>query len=208
MGPNEMTEAGELNLVLSRRFGIQVAPAQNMATEFFPNIIMESESLEWGFLGGRKYLIAFNQQNGVAAETQALIFTNPAGSGVIAVITKAIFGNEGADETDFGWAIAAPTSFGRGVHRDSRLMGNPITGPSGVCTWGARTNAAATILNRMGRCAGDLADGAQPVEGFVIAPGGRMAFSPVSQDINVRGTIWWYERVAAADELRGALSQI
>lgn len=47
MGLNDLQFGQQLNEILRRRFGVQEQPAPVMATEFFPNVILEAERPEW-----------------------------------------------------------------------------------------------------------------------------------------------------------------
>jgi len=82
-------QVGRFNALLSKLFGITGAPSPVLATDVFPNIVVESDRPEWSFLKGEKLLGGYyGLAAGGAGTYGKLQLWNPAGSGVLAVVEK------------------------------------------------------------------------------------------------------------------------
>lgn len=199
---NEMTDGSDLNQVLTRRFGIQGAPSPNMASEFFPNIVLEAERPEWGFLSGERHysINGADAAGGVGVYSHLHLF-NPSGSGIIAVIEKVIMrALTTQDVLIYGWCN---TNANDGASYARSLDSREVTRRS-ACQMGTFTGVAS--VNRiLGEWSPPLADDSLPMcQGIVLGPGSEFIVRPTTDNIGLQGMIQWRERAATQGELRSA----
>ena len=206
MPQNEMGFGAGLNQLLQRRLGVEgFPPAPMVASELFPTLCLESDRPEWHFLSGSR-LCAGTIDNAAAG---AGIFSfggvvNPAGSGVIAVVTR-VQTTEGANpsqnhELGIGLSSALGTTTVSGFFRDGRwgATRNPTcllsqhTSASGLLNVGARIQQVSGYTNN------ELA--------YILTPGYSFGIRPVGANLLIRASFEWYERSVNPGELIGAVS--
>lgn len=123
-GTNEI-QVGRFNAVLQKVLAIKEgAPAPTLAPEITPAIILENDRPEWYYPGGVRLAGGGTRVGPVIGELPQLQLFNPAGSGILVVVTKVIVSSATAiTATEFwtGWSRSAlPSSSGNKGPRDSR----------------------------------------------------------------------------------------
>jgi hypothetical protein len=195
---NEINE-GSLNSIVSRRFGMKGAAAfPAVAPELFPNITLENDRVEWGFLKGERIFARAINVNAVGAQFSH-IQIRMASRNMIAVIERVISNTANqcsilranADGGLVGWVG------GVGVARDLR---DTQTGSgSEIATLNsalAATGSSMGILNAVG----------QQIEPGIVMAANKVplqsvifAANTVNQAMNL--TLFWRERAALPGEL-------
>jgi len=187
-------ETGRYSDLLRRYLGMKgvSAVSSELSPEIAPTFVLESERPEWEFLKNEKLMAGVFTVASVALENSVYRLRNPAGSGVVAVVTQFTMGWTDStavgiverDDDNGNLATVLPT-----VSRDTRLpvlnassligsTGNNVT-LSGESWW---TNREEGNVSRV-----------QHVD-FVLTEGNELDFASVTVDRSIRGFVHWRER--------------
>lgn len=204
--PNEI-QTGRLNAILHKLLGItEGAPAPSLAPDVFSMLALEVDRPEWKFLAGErlccasKYLAA-----GGAGQYTSFILWNPAGSGILAVVTR-IFNHLGAAATyvvranatePSGAGYASAASY-RGL-RDFRYAPSPTAKPT--CLLYYQTTASPAGINVLGQWR--IGAGGEIRDIDVVLPPGT-GLSCENSTVNTEASVgfFWRERALEPSETR------
>lgn len=202
---NEILD-GELNQLLVRRLGMHGgAPAPALFPEISPSLVLENDRPEWSFLKNERLFGICDLQVGAAGEQTVGTLFNPAGSGVLAVVTRVSMSHNVASRI----LLSIDNGINLGDF-DTTHLPQPRDGrqPFGVST-------GATLF--VG--SGDLVGGFnppnplhvfQPVAGgitevydqpIVLTPGTGLFWDTDTNNVQVRFGFAWRERRALGVEL-------
>jgi len=200
---NELLGGEGVNLILSKRFQIQGAAAPFMASEMFPNITLENDRPEWGFLAGTRIAGSTATLGGTAAENSQVGVRNPAGSNVIIVVTRASLGN----------AHSAAAALQLRIGLSPTVDADTLPAPRDT-RWGSlNANTVGLVFVRSGALLGrplmqftsnatfNLHDLQGP---WVLGPGGFLLGAQVTVNRAMNASYEWYERAAKPGELQAA----
>lgn len=196
---NELTEFGQINGGLARRYGAQSPLVHTMASDGFPIIHVGDDgmdsSLAW--LAQLRLCSGFVSQAQDAANQSAIALVNPASSGSIAVLDRVdLF--VGAAGIVYITSSVGPTFVGGpGYIRDTRAWRTSIQRTS--CQLSAAVGAFSSTLGRY-----RIVTAAQTYEirgPWVITPGQLIAFANDQVNISMSATFYWRERRVGSQEL-------
>lgn len=166
---------------------------RELGPEIHPIFDVEPGPPDWQYLAAVRRMSGFANQAAVAAEFQEIIFSNPVGSGVIAVLEEMGMSCTTTCVFQVGYGSSAAT--GQGPSLDTRWF-VPATGPVGraACRISARTNAASSLLT--GNYVTDLlANTPWAIRpGWVLTPGFNIVVAPTVQNLAIRAWFQWRER--------------
>lgn len=190
---NEVGE-GQLNSILVRRLSMKVpTAAPSVAPELFPNLTLENDRPEWGFLKGEYRWARASVGAAAVGNLTWCALRNPAGSGIIAVVKQVTQSSTARATLYLGYQ--SPTTLvnsASGIALDSRqpsnsqcfvLDGNNVGVPAGFST------LAIVVAN----VAFD-----EPV---VVAPGAWLLCLNTSTNLAMPYSFCWTERQAVTGEL-------
>lgn len=206
---NEMDDGGPLNQVLSRRFGVSGPPSPTVASDVFPTVEVGDEGMspEYHFLAGSRLALAGFVDSAVSAQNSAGHLTNPANSGVIAVLERIIVQNSTtaartAAIRNEGGPLSAMDTSPAGFFRESRL--NFETARSTLQV-GNNTSASqpGQIVMRV----------VVPPESnlilripWVLGPQSRIIVEYLTTNNGITGNFVWRERALVRGEVQGAIT--
>lgn len=197
-------EIGEYGLdqLLTRRLttpGGSVAPS--VAPELFPGITLENDRPEWGYLKGE---IPYARSAGPAApvNNQFLILRNPAGSGILAVVSlcqaQASTGSVRLYVAPIG-NLATGVNGGGGASRDGRIT---------LVSGGIHVRVSTCLLFTADAVAPGFNDSFRSVssafaftEPIILAPGTDVGIMAATATATLGGGFSWTERRAQPGEL-------
>lgn len=208
---NELTELGDLNTALARRWGAQGRLVHTMASDLFPVVAVDgSKDPDLFFLAGER-LCGTQQQVAAAGVGQNGIITlqNPTGSGVVMTLLGA---NAQAEaDTYLQWMMIL-----EGDPDNATLTGNaPVRGELTDARWGFGNRAAGVLATwatagitlgaRVARTvalANTMQRFSNPV---VLTPGSQ--FYVLNENANqlMSGAFFWSERRLTAWERRAGV---
>lgn len=200
-------EIGRFSDLLRRSLGMkgQTSVAADLSPEVSPTIELESAgSQEWDFL---KQLRQLGMAQSIAANVGAgaqLMMRNPAGSGVIAVISEIRIIPSGAATLalTFDRVLVDLVSTALTVARDSRWLPSVIGQQATMVVTFANATGAVPVGNGT-LYVGDQAAGTtfQWTNQIVMGPGSRVIFGSTSANVEVRVSASWRERQILPMEL-------
>lgn len=189
-------QIGRFNRALSRLFRIADTPAPSVAPEIMPVHIASPDGPENVVLREERRYIFGQGQVGTALLTGVISLTNPAGSGILAIIEEVMVASSAPESVFFGGNDTTPSG-------GAPFSGFPLDSRIG-------TGASVAFVSSLG-LAGPSLLGGQAVIGSnvtlflpvraVLAPGTSFR---VTGQIGVQTTIAsfiWRERTAAPEEL-------
>lgn len=205
--PNELGAGEGVNSILARRFEIQPNPAPYMGSELFPCIVLENDRPEYHWLGGSRLYAARRTDAATAANFSIVGLSNPAGSGVLAVLEKIVFENNDAGVKTFqvfcrgAGALAAFDAQAGAISTDSRNGWS--TAFRSACQVGDLTQAATTgqLMFNVEVPATSMFTLDWP---FILGPQSQVLIIPTAVNLNSRAQFFWRERTANPAELTGA----
>lgn len=190
---NEISDKGQLNQLMQRRLNMTgSAPAPSLLPEIGPQLVLENDRTEWGYLKG-EYLFA----RGVAAGAPGaglhtgLILENAPNSGLLVVIERVVGTVASRTGTDITTAGIIIVNSSLGPRRDVRTPG---TGRAGILQV---TQATANLFARQEHLPANVPSTTE----YVIPPG---TFFQVMAEAAATGGTWsisWRERIAMPGEL-------
>lgn len=205
MAQNELEDGASINLVLSRRFGVQGAPAPFMASEVFPTLAMEGPSAppEYHFLGGSRLVAGQRLDTAAAANFSHAGLQNPLESGALIVVHRIIL-NESAGVNDtlivaIGGQAAAFVGAVGGEFRDTRQGFGANTGSAGKIFISTQATQLGREMFRVRMETQSTLAIDQP--GIVLGPGGFCVCRPNGQNSQVDASFLWVERALTKGEL-------
>jgi len=168
--------------------------------EVFPVFDLENVPAELMVLGGWRLAMRGTNIAGVAAQEQASQLFNPAGSGMIMVLTRVDLSTSSTQRIHLRMDTTQLTSSnGFGQFRDARA-GDPITDAAvgntriqanlsitAISAISALSQTTVTIRDENGLC--------------VLMPGNGFTVGTSISNTNLTAAYWWRERVAEAAEL-------
>jgi len=190
---------------IRRAFGIREGAVQVVSPEIQPSFDVQLRPEYWALAGGDLGSIA-GTLNALAGNFSAVIFANPANSGVIDIITEVTVTNGAADVVNIfpGLNPALGTLAGRGGRTDTRRMGTAAT-PTLQTSLTVRTLqqvASLIIFGANCRRVRNTAAGYMPVIGeWVLGPGGILICETGSVNELLDASCSFRERAATADEI-------
>ena len=194
---NEIDEGG-LNAILTRRLGMPGgSPAPSLAPEIMPQMVLENDRPEWGWLKGEMLCAASGFEAALLGNRSYYEFVNPTTSQSIITIDYV----ENITANDL---IVARAAF-------STALGG-TTENAGVCDlrFRFRTNqmqlfrgqALAAALTTQGTFAVLSENSLHPFTGAIIMPPGSLVrIFGVTDNSAIAFNIRWYERIAQSGEL-------
>lgn len=193
---------GGLDQVLAKRLltpGGAVAPT--VAPELFPNLTLENDRPEWGYLKG-EYPCSFSRNPPAPVNVQYVLLTNLAGSGMLAVVQR-IQAVVSAGLTTLyvvpTGSIASGISNVAGMFRDGRataFAGGVFTKRSVLVTQVA--DAAASSVAPHARSTGLTFDYRDPI---ILSPGTSVILMGSNVAATMVADFAWTERRANPGEL-------
>lgn len=211
MGTNELAGGDRTNLILSRRFDIQGAPAPFMASEIFPQIVLENDRPEYEWLGLGRLCSAPSFIAAAVGNFGVCGLINPAGTGTLAVLKSFTVWNNTTGGTQSGFlGILGANQNGLslsdpGFLRDSR--GGFAAGRRSTLRTIAAISATVPVEGRIDEFLvpdDGSYTGSAPV---VLAPNSCLYAAWEVQNVDM-WVIWrWTERAAEQSELLGAFGQ-
>lgn len=201
--PNEI-QIGRLNAVLYKLLDMKEgAPAPQLTGEVVPGLVLESDRIEWKFLGGERIMAGRATPGAAAGEITAAQLLNPAGSEVLIILEACVFSTSSNTGVLFGFTQADIGSDGSltASSRDTRVT--PLTGNVGVGRINGVTQVGSAIT---GPIVGDLYGLANTPMRYpgqvVLAPNMGFVAETGSANIAVRSTWIWRERRLEMSETR------
>lgn len=211
MAQNELAGGDRTNLILSKRFDVQGAPAPFMASEIFPNVVLENDRPEWEWLGLGRLCTAALFIAGAVGNNGVCGLINPAGSGVLAVVKRIVVLSQETSVMTGGIDCGSATTSGltadkRGNFRDSRSGFASGRQSSVTCfdAISATVPSEARLDEFVLAANGDMWVSTVP---YVLAPNSSIYASMDTQNIDCWTTWQWTERKAEQGELIGAFGQ-
>lgn len=203
--PNEI-QTGRYNAILHKLLGItEGAPAPSLAPDLFAMLALEVDRPEWRFLAGQrlcsggKYLAA-----GGAGNFNSFVLWNPAGSGILAVVTDLANAFNSARVFTLRANATEPSGAGYGSTayrglRDFRYTPSATAKPT--CLLYSMATAAPVginVLTQLNLTAGGVIQNL----GIVIPPATGLSFEDSVANQEDRIALAWYERVYEPSESR------
>lgn len=192
---NEIDEGG-LNAILTRRLGMPGgSPAPSLAPEIMPQMVLENDRPEWGWLKGEMRCAgSFFSAALIGNRSMVQLYNPPSSQSIVTIdYIENITGNDIE------------------VHRAavSQLIGGGSTLYAGVCDlrFRFRTMQLQTTSHQAGMVATQgtfayLNSTLHPFEGDIIMPPNSLVFVTAASDNQaIEFNIRWYERVAQSGEL-------
>lgn len=209
MARNEMTEGEGLNRILSNVYGIQGPPAQFMASEVFPMLVMGNERPEWQALEGRRLAHAqFTDGAVVGQYSRGGIWNRPSKNAIVVVEHVNAY-RSAASASDYELRIGVSNQEGPSIwdstletqFRDTRWMND-------VGTKVPTTNAVIlTSVNQIGKAIEtfylDQYDNWQLDGPIVLGPGGYLLLQAGNTNQQTLGSMQFIEWAARPGELLG-----
>lgn len=205
MGQNEMTEGAGVNLILSKKFGVVGAPSPLMASEIFPNVILQNDRPEWPFLEGDKIAGGFIQDAGVAAQISHVGLHNPADSGILVVVQSILVDITGGDtRIDLGVTPDATDTLTTGTPRDTRFEFRRAGGPETTALLFTLTQVGTITATQLAQLTHNVSSVIVPYKvPIVLGPDGFVMVRGVGTNQAVGASFNWVEQKAASGELQG-----
>lgn len=191
---NEIDEGG-LNSILVRRLAMKTgSPAPSIAPEIMPDLTLESDRPEWGYLKGEMLCSGAFEQLLVAGLFSVLTLRNPSGSGLLATISR--IQNTGAApfrvcRIAFGTEAMTTTAYA-GV-QDLRFRFRTMAMQTA-------TSTPAAVANQGVFCNLDTAFRVFP-GAIVLPPGSAVQLQTLAVNTTLAAEVSWYERAAQGGEL-------
>jgi len=204
MAQNEMDSGARLNNILSKRFEIEGAPAPFMASELFPNVVLELDRPEWKWLANEKPGWGYRFQAAVAGQ-YSFVALSVSQDSVLVVVEAAYVWSPAQCFIGIDNDIASYTSSGTFYARDSRFGYEP----TGVKVRNV-ASAAALIPDMWYVQAAPGGVTSMPgVVNVLPAPvvlhkGFSLVIRTGTQNTNLTAGFVWREREASPGELRAA----
>jgi hypothetical protein len=203
--------AGRFNGILTKSLGMKdSAPAPSLSTDIQAMIALEVDRPEWHFLGGTRPF-GMNQvlaAGGVGNRSEIQCF-NPAGSGMLVVVTRVKITAAAAGFTSAGVRIS-PTQLGTLVNNrspflDSRLLVTTSAAMQAATQLRTKNNAGITadatatwLMN-----VAIQGDSQTPDDWFqVLAPGSGVIAEPGADNVGITACFLGYERALEPSEIR------
>lgn len=197
------------NAALARRYDTPNDPVQTIASDAFPIIGISDELVdpEMHYLRGSKLCGATITDGAVAASNSHVLLINPAGSGVLAVVTQIsilsaatsmtlalLFASTGApDSTAVGLVLDSRARFDTGdAGRSQLIVGNRTI-------VGATVGEAVYTVN--GATAAEIVT--LPIR-IILDPGNTLVVRSDTVQVPVQASFLWRERRLDLGEQRGA----
>ena len=193
-----------LNLVLSRAFGVQGAPAPFMASEIFPMVVLGNDRPEWGFLQNCRYAQGRGLDAANAGDTSHVGLQNPVGSGAIMVIERIMMANTTANALTLNLAIGigiTPDASGGETFLDTRY-GVAANFPTGNIVLLTQVAGVGTLIDQVRVTANSVLTYPGP---FILGPGGFFVVRGAAANQSATAAFRWYEYSASDGELLNAL---
>lgn len=192
---------------LRRRFQIagQDIVIPELAGQLVPVLVMEADPPEWLVLSGTRLVGGSMSIGGVAGEQSLNQLFNPAGSGIIAVITNVAYRIGAADASPAIWKrhdTALTTAVADFAFRDTRLG---ITAPVCQMRTGSSVPAVGTPFGRAftnGAAHGTASTYFFYDEPIVLTPGRGVLLETSGANQTLTSSFFWKERPAAPWELQ------
>jgi len=186
-------ETGRFSDLLRRYLGMKGVSvvSSELSPELSPILVLESERPEWEFLKNEKLMASVFAQGGVVGQNTLYRLRNPAGSGVVAVITRFMITTDlteiviaERDDDNGNLATVLPT-----VSRDTRL---PVLNASSLIASQANN---VVVTGESWWTARLLAnsDAPQDVQ-FVLTAGHEIDLVQLGANVAIRGWVHWRER--------------
>ena len=205
---NEMDDGQDLNILLSRRLGVQRAPSPNVASELFPSIVLELERVEWGFLGGERTFERWIKSAATVAKFGSCGVMNEPGTGVLGVVKR--FSGLAVTSGVLQWGYGPTVGTGvPGFACDSRISGTPSAPATGGVQSSLRINnnlndSTPVWSIQLGEYK-HTAGLSFTIQGpWVVAPGSAFWVSHNTADKELSVAFRWTERSANSSELQSA----
>ena len=206
---NEMDDGSHLNLILTRRLGVQGAAAPNVASELFPCIVLENDRPEWGFIKREKHCQQTMTGAAVAGELTSVGIANmPGGTGVLAVCNRIYLSNTQTTPFDMNVGFNVLQSLGAVT---SQPKGHPVDS-----RWGSEDpSLTGFIRDQVAGLATGMtvqrivvpANATVELNGaWVLAPGSFLFVEARGAAQEVMASFQWTERAATEGELLGAIA--
>lgn len=212
MAYNEIL-VGRLPRSLAALYGIKGdTPSPTLAGEIMPVHLLE-EAAEHRFLEGWNRYAAFNDQTGSAGNNSYIYFSNPATSGVIAVIEKLKFSIPvGAANSAVQLAMISPA-----IAPFNVAASIPLDQRQFLPTAGFLGGAACSLSRNSGVLPNAFTFDIYPFSGagsqifdilfsehqeIVIIPNVSLIVEFANANLELQATMWWRERVLEQSELR------
>lgn len=182
--------------VFARIFGVdELNAVKQLAPEVLPVTSPWERPEFWAFLGGR-LCCDFSDVGAVAAQLGAVTLTNPANSGIMAIVTRVVVGVA----TTPVWGVNLGDGGGTelGLSRDMRTQ--RAGGAAGLAAGvGCRLNATTNVSFAWIR-SGVLQPGVNDLE-VILSPGSMFGVGGDTVNTQLRCGLEWRERPAMDDEL-------
>ena len=172
--------------------GVEVVSAE-LSPEISPVIILEDNTTEWQFLQAVRLCVSSFIQQGVALQNTIIRARNPAGSGVIAVVTRVAYSPNITSQFLMGFANTLadlPTAAATAV-RDHR--------------WASAANPTTLVVSRSNDVGFSFSDSLWATDSlgftpqlfdspFVILPGETIEMGTTTPEVTLRMGLSWTER--------------
>jgi hypothetical protein len=191
---NEIDEGG-LNSILVRRLAMKTGTAApTIAPEIMPDLTLESDRPEWGFLKGEMLCSGAFEQLLVAGTFSVLTIRNPTGSGILTTISR--IQNTGTAafrvvRIAFGTEAMTTTAYA-GV-QDLRFRFRTMSTQTATSTPAAVANQGVfAILDTGFRVFPEY---------LVLPPGSAVQLQAITLATDLKAEVSWYERPVQSGEL-------
>jgi hypothetical protein len=198
--PINEIQVGRFNGILHKLMNMsEGAPSPSLATDIFPNIVLENDRPEWVYLAGGRLVNITLYDPPAAGNYSSVIFRNPSGSGVLAVVQGVRFLLSGAANVIMGYRTGATVAGGdfHGLARDTRMAG-----ALSACFLNALTQAAAIGYVQYVVPFPAAAVVEEDQQAWVVSPGWDLYFYPDVQNVGIRASVSWRERALEPSETR------
>lgn len=193
--------------ILAKLLGMKENPAAQLATEIFPQLVLETQRPEWEFLGGSKLCQGAVSTGAVVGQQGHHKLLNPFGSGTLVILERVTFGAFSSREVVAGTSGSGTLANGpfQTAVRDARF--GPLTiWPAAVPQTAAQLFTANAVgsahVNECFRAQNVvLAD--LPVTPVILVPGTAYVVTNVTLNSTCSVTWQWRERVLQPDEVLG-----
>lgn len=192
---NEIDEGG-LNAVLTRRLGMPGgSPAPSLAPEIMPQLVLESDRPEWGWLKGEMRCSGYFYAGAVAGQYAYIQFYNPPSSQSIITIdyVENIDANDILVQRSAASILAAGSTLYGGVN-DLRFRFRTMQLQT------TTVNSAVFPASQGTFCS--LSSILHPFNGAIVLPPDSLAIITAADvNHNIACNVRWYERIAQSGEL-------
>lgn len=202
--PINEIQQGRFNAVLRKLFSMDVgAPSPTLATDIFPTVQLEGDRPEYEFLAGSRLCVGQGVGGAGGAGTYSRSsLVNPAGSGVLAVVTHYGVAVGSAGDVYFvqGTGLPYGTIQNTPAQRDARSNGYTSLNRT-ACRIYAGSNAATDgIATCQVYASGAIA--IIEIPPIVLAPGYYWGLRCYADNVAINAQFWWRERIIAPSETR------